>query len=997
MKKIKLLLSSLLLLVGVNIQAQSIAAEQMDERFNDGTTVPFGWFSRGWSVKDGLISSKSSSSFGGFGEGGGGGMGNFNPDDFDMSSIFGSNDTYTLLTPPVSVQQGEDLVFSAKKASGGMDMSMGAFFVVEKSVYGSNKWVKVQDFYNDLDKDALKEFKVTATESGEYRYRFRTTTGVSIDSVAGFHIDNNAPDLFIIVEDTETSFVPYGVVAQDSTKTFFVINTGTGPMDVTMSLSNSTYFNISTEQVHVEAGDTAKFDCTFIYTAGHVGWNESEITFTASDNRLSVQKIGVSAVISEPGCWLEDFNSQKTIPYGWFTEGWEWADSAMTVKSSDDMMSASGGYLMTPPLDVRDKEDALVFSVKKSSNGFDISSLLGMFMGGSSKASILTVEKTVYGSNHWEKVHEFTDSIDKNYHTLAVTGFEAGKYRFRFKSASTVAIDSVAGFRVDNNAPDLYVTLDSIAVNQVNYGMQKSDRTRQFIVMNTGTGTLQLGIASSNEWFTVSPTELSIAAGDSATVAVTFAYQADDLGEKNADIIFTPADNRILPQTIAVKAYATYTDAWSEDFEPEIEYVGDDEKSFPVPEGWETNGWVVKKGGSGGIAAMMGGGNNSWQVNSTDNYCDLTTPALQADMGDMLYFEISMGGGGMAAMFGGGGGATVPLTVSFSKDGSNEWQKIGDYTESGAVIFIAPYSGTYKLKFSGQDVMLDNFMGFRTPLELITLIDGGDNSAVLQQYDGQKVNVKYERTLSAVDNGDGTWKRRAYTVCLPYNFNIRNYTDADVTVYSLAYVDNYYNEFIFTNEFSYLTAGVAYLVVVNKGSVKLNAANVTINTTLNTSSQHYKVYDYKSVKVDKKPKEVGYWKGTFETISNSDATAMSMYMLQSDGKMKLVLDDTEDHRKAYEPPFRSFFEPIDHRPLAVRDFTLKFVLTENGEENDEVTDFPSDLFEGDWNEEGTGIDMPVIHTIDSDGTHRYYDLQGRQLDGKPNTGIYIKNGKKYSK
>ena len=87
MKKIKLFLSSLLLLVGVNIQAQSIAAEQMDERFNDGTTVPFGWFSRGWSVKDGLISSKSSSSFGGFGEGGGGGMGNFNPDDFDMSSL----------------------------------------------------------------------------------------------------------------------------------------------------------------------------------------------------------------------------------------------------------------------------------------------------------------------------------------------------------------------------------------------------------------------------------------------------------------------------------------------------------------------------------------------------------------------------------------------------------------------------------------------------------------------------------------------------------------------------------------------------------------------------------------------------------------------------------------------------------------------------------------------------------------------------------------------
>ena len=36
----KLLLSMLLLFVGVSIQAQSIATEQMDERFNDGDKSP---------------------------------------------------------------------------------------------------------------------------------------------------------------------------------------------------------------------------------------------------------------------------------------------------------------------------------------------------------------------------------------------------------------------------------------------------------------------------------------------------------------------------------------------------------------------------------------------------------------------------------------------------------------------------------------------------------------------------------------------------------------------------------------------------------------------------------------------------------------------------------------------------------------------------------------------------------------------------------------------
>ena len=34
----------LLLLTGASMRAQSIAAEQMDERFNDGTKMPYGWF-----------------------------------------------------------------------------------------------------------------------------------------------------------------------------------------------------------------------------------------------------------------------------------------------------------------------------------------------------------------------------------------------------------------------------------------------------------------------------------------------------------------------------------------------------------------------------------------------------------------------------------------------------------------------------------------------------------------------------------------------------------------------------------------------------------------------------------------------------------------------------------------------------------------------------------------------------------------------------------------
>jgi hypothetical protein len=36
-----------------------------------------------------------------------------------------------------------------------------------------------------------------------------------------------------------------------------------------------------------------------------------------------------------------------------------------------------------------------------------------------------------------------------------------------------------------------------------------------------------------------------------------------------------------------------------------------------------------------------------------------------------------------------------------------------------------------------------------------------------------------------------------------------------------------------------------------------------------------------------------------------------------------------------------------------------------------------------------------IQTTDLDGTERYYDLSGRPLPGRPDHGIYIKNGRKY--
>ena len=52
-------LTMLLLLVGVNTQAQSVSTEQMDERFNNNK-LPYGWFAEGWKVDSTGVAKKGS-------------------------------------------------------------------------------------------------------------------------------------------------------------------------------------------------------------------------------------------------------------------------------------------------------------------------------------------------------------------------------------------------------------------------------------------------------------------------------------------------------------------------------------------------------------------------------------------------------------------------------------------------------------------------------------------------------------------------------------------------------------------------------------------------------------------------------------------------------------------------------------------------------------------------------------------------------------------------
>ncbi|MBO7046586.1 MAG: hypothetical protein J6W38_09610 [Prevotella sp.] len=142
----------------------------------------------------------------------------------DIASLLGGGgdkQTYYLLTPPVEVKEGEKLAFSAKSGSGGMGAMMGGSssttFILEKSVYGSNQWEQVKDYKDDLTAD-YQTFEVTDVVGGEYLFRFTAGGGVNIDSVAGFHIDGDAPDLYVTVDSAVVRSINMGAVEADFSK-----------------------------------------------------------------------------------------------------------------------------------------------------------------------------------------------------------------------------------------------------------------------------------------------------------------------------------------------------------------------------------------------------------------------------------------------------------------------------------------------------------------------------------------------------------------------------------------------------------------------------------------------------------------------------------------------------------------------------------------------------------------------------------------------------------
>lgn len=216
----------------------------------------------------------------------------------------------------------------------------------------------------------------------------------------------------------------------------------------------------------------------------------------------------------------------------------------------------------------------------------------------------------------------------------------------------------------------------------VDFGKVTANASQTVAVSNTGDGELVATVASDNSEFTVSPANLTVAAGQSATFTITYQYQPEAYGKHMAGITVTPN----VGDAVYVNAYAKIINpnAWTEDF-----------SGNALPYGWATDeNWTF----SDGVAHAK------YVYGSAKYY--LTTPALQVVEGDELTFLYKATGN------------YVNINVEASKDGGDfigckliDNLSVMSEFEEATISNLEP--GSYRFRFVNDNYDLDNFEGFK--------------------------------------------------------------------------------------------------------------------------------------------------------------------------------------------------------------------------------------------------------------------------------------------
>ena len=390
--------------------------------------------------------------------------------------------------------------------------------------------------------------------------------------------------------------------------------------------------------------------------------------------------------------WNSGFTEwELTLPQGWNYSGQasniNVGDTYKTARPSIEVsVNNTDAYLITPTL-----EGTFSFYLRNYTKNYQASvtayactyengeMTLGDELGSK------TLSKTSSGVPSWEQV-SFTASTETRVALLISRAY--------FDDFTYTPVGGSVNPDPDPDPdpqPDPVPVME-VSTTAVNFGMVTANATSNFTISNSGNGELTVAITSSNDEFTVSSSDITVAAGESEKVTITYLYNAEVFGEHTSTITLTPNKGDVA--TIAVSAYVKDPELWSEDFEAGV-----------IPDGWTNDGWKV--------GTIDGIDNSTHMAQATVSYTAtyLVTPRLEAKKDDVLTWDAYLRWD------------DEYLLVQYSDDEQATWTTIYNYRAEDEghgnkyhlpMSFTAPADGHYYLRFKARfQNSVDNFIGFK--------------------------------------------------------------------------------------------------------------------------------------------------------------------------------------------------------------------------------------------------------------------------------------------
>lgn len=602
----------------------------------DHDDLPEGWINSGWTINNGYARTRS------------------------------YNTTATFKSGKVEASNNEMMVIKYRRnyTYSGYDTSLKVFALDAEDAAGTEVFSQTATD-TQLQDWTISRFTVPATT----KYLRIEGSYVDIQEFYGCTLPQEA------IMKVESGGVGFGFLTNNSsTQTVNIRNAGTidlTNLTATLDEASDEGFSIELDNSTVAPGQST----TLRITLGneHKGNRRAIINITADDQ--DPVQLSAQGYVADNTKILIAFDGNNPLPDSWTNNGWNISDGTATgVYVSGN--TSHNSEMVSPKIKVEQGE-SMVIEAK----------------GTSSYAELYVYTST--DGETWTKQGEYNTALraETNVYKVNTLTVPAGTYFFKFEGYAVV-MNHINGFNYDDNAPIMTVT--DADNNQVSgtvdlaFGKVTGAVSKTYTVSNTGTGTLNVLLESSNTSdFTVDKEDMALATGESETFTVTMV--AEPFGEKNATITVVSDD-----ATLTVNATATSMDpnVWFEDFE-----------NGSLPAGWVANGWTVGTFSSYENTTPMALAPNSSTAGT------LITPRLYAKAGEVLawdaYFQWT----------------DEAMTVEYSNDEQQTWNAIYSYKPEDdgisskyyhkAMQFTAPADGSYYLRFtSTYQNGVDNFYGF---------------------------------------------------------------------------------------------------------------------------------------------------------------------------------------------------------------------------------------------------------------------------------------------